>query len=79
MSAAFTLDEQIAEVDREIKMRISVYARNVEAKKMSQAKADQQIACMRAVAATLRELAHDAATLRELALARADYKYEDRE
>jgi len=53
LAAPFTLDEQIACVEREIRMRERVYPRWVEAKKMSQAKADHEIACMRAALKTL--------------------------
>jgi len=48
-----TLQQQIDAVAREIRMRESVYPRWVAAKKMSQDKADHEIAAMKAVAATL--------------------------
>ena len=44
-----TLDEQIACVAREIRMRRQVYPRWVEAHRMSQAQADHQLAAMTAV------------------------------
>lgn len=52
-----TLAEQIACVEAEIKMRRYVYPRRVADKKMSQAKADKEIAAMEAVLATLRKVA----------------------
>lgn len=45
--------QQIEAVDREIRMRRRVYPRWVGAGKMSQQKADHEIACMEAVAETL--------------------------
>ena len=48
-----TLDEQIAAVKREIRMRESAYPRFVASRKMSQEKADHEIACMQAVLDTL--------------------------
>ena len=53
-----TLTEQIAEVEREIKMRRVVYPRHVAAKSVSQQRADRQIAVMEAVLETLRMVAH---------------------
>jgi hypothetical protein len=50
-----TLDEQIAEVEREIKMREQVYPGMVRLKKLSQVKADRQIAVMKAVLGRLRQ------------------------
>lgn len=51
-----TIEEQIAEVEREIAMRRRVYPRLVEIKKTSQAKADRQLAVLEAVLATLQQL-----------------------
>ena len=51
-----TLDEQIACVSREIGMREHVYPRWVQAKKMSQNKADYELECMRVVLLTLKKL-----------------------
>lgn len=48
-----TIEEQIKEVNREIGMRHSVYARRVEAGKMTQAEADRKIGVMEAVLDTL--------------------------
>ena len=48
--------EMIAEIEREIRMRESVYPRWVAAKKLSQAKADRQIAVMRAAVERLKEV-----------------------
>lgn len=47
---------QIACVEREIKMRERVYPRWVEAKRMTQAKADHELEAMKAVLWTLREI-----------------------
>jgi hypothetical protein len=49
-----TLGAQIACVEREIGMREHVYPRRVADGKMSQAKADDELAAMRAVLATLK-------------------------
>ncbi len=49
------IEAQIQCVQREIKMRERVYARWVEAGRMSQRKADDEIATMRAVLETLRK------------------------
>lgn len=51
-----TLDEEIASVEREIALRERVYPRWVEQKKMSQEKADYEIAAMRSVAESLHRL-----------------------
>lgn len=51
-----SLDRQIACVKREIAMRASVYPKFVERKKMSQAKADEELATMRDVLSTLTEV-----------------------
>lgn len=48
-----SLDDQIKCVEREIGMRKRVYARWVENKRMTQAKADQETAAMQAVLDTL--------------------------
>ena len=48
-----TLTEQIASVRREIAMRERVYPNWVASKKMTQAKADHELAAMRAVLDTL--------------------------
>lgn len=48
-----TIDDQIACVEREIRMRGSVYPRRVAAKQMSQATADRETAAMRAALQTL--------------------------
>lgn len=50
----FSIEEQIACVEREIRMRESVYPKWVSLAKMSRAKADSEIACMKAVRETLR-------------------------
>jgi hypothetical protein len=51
----FTLDQQLAEVRREIEMRRRVYASWVRNGKMRQDAADRQIACMEAVHETVRQ------------------------
>lgn len=52
-----TLDAQVAEVEREIKLRQRVYPRWIDLGKISQAAADRQIEVMRAVAESLHRLA----------------------
>lgn len=54
MSDPIPLAEQIAEAERELHTRLSVYPRRVSNGKMTQAKADQGIATMRAIIDTLR-------------------------
>lgn len=51
-----TIDQQIACVAREIAMRERVYPTFVRRNKMSQEKADNEIAAMRAVLKTLEKL-----------------------
>ena len=51
-----TLDEQIKSVEREIGMRERVYPAWVRGKRMSQEKADHEMAAMRATLKTLIEL-----------------------
>lgn len=51
-----TLDEQIKSVEREIGMRERVYPAWVRGKRMSQAKADHEMAAMRATLKTLTDL-----------------------
>lgn len=46
-----TYDQKRAAIEREIKMRRRVYPRWVEAGRMSQAKADEEIAIMEAILA----------------------------
>lgn len=50
------LDKQIAAVKREINMRKGVYPKLVANKRLSQEKADDEIATMQAVLKTLEEL-----------------------
>lgn len=50
------IDVQIQCVEREIGMRERVYPRWIEAKRMTQKKADQEIEAMRAVLATLQQV-----------------------
>jgi hypothetical protein len=51
-----TLERQIACVEREIRMRLKVYARWVDQKKLTQATADKELREMRAVLDTLQSL-----------------------
>lgn len=64
MSASIA--EQIASVEREIRMRERVYPRWVEQRLMMEKTAEHEIACMRAVLATLQRIAaeegHERAT-----------------
>ncbi len=55
MTAAFTPAEKLACVQREIGQRLRAYPRWVEAGRMTQAKADREIACMRAIEADLQK------------------------
>lgn len=57
-----TLAEQLDAVLRELAMRRNAYPRWVRDGKMTQAKADHEIACMEAVAATVQK----AKTLKEV-------------
>jgi hypothetical protein len=50
------IDAQIACVEREIRFREHVYPRRVEANKMTEKQAREQIALMQAVLATLRKV-----------------------
>ena len=52
-----TLEEQVRCVERELGFRSRVSARRVAAEQMTQAKADQEIAAMEAVLATVNEAA----------------------
>jgi hypothetical protein len=49
-----TLGDQIAEAEREVRMREEVYPRQVAAGRLTKARADVQLARMRAVRDTLR-------------------------
>ena len=53
---AVSIEEQIASVEREIRMRESAYPRWVEQRRMTVKTAEHEIACMQAVLATLRRL-----------------------
>lgn len=52
--SAVPVEAQIAAVEREIKMREYVYPRRVADHKMTQRKAEEELAAMRAVLETLR-------------------------
>lgn len=55
--ADVSLSDQIAEVKRELRLREINYPRWIAAGKMNQAEADRQLERMRAVLATLEEVA----------------------
>ena len=57
MSNLFTasVDDMVQELEREVALRLRVYPRWVEQKKMTQAKADWRIAVMRAAVEKLKE------------------------
>jgi hypothetical protein len=55
-SAAVSIEDQVACAERELKMRERVYPRWVGEGRMSQDKADKEIAAMRAIIATLQAL-----------------------
>lgn len=63
MSGLFgvSIEEQIAELEREIRLREHVYPRWVEQKKMLQPQADKAMERMRAALATLRQVRDGAA------------------
>ena len=61
-----TLDEQIKCVGREIGMRKNVYPRWVANGKMTQAKADHEIAAMEATLETLKQFGELEERLREI-------------
>lgn len=52
-----TIDEQIAEVKRELAMRNKVYLKWIEAGSMKKSKADFQILAMEAILISLQDLA----------------------
>lgn len=56
----YSLKEQVACIERELKMRLRVYGRLVSEKKMLQAKADHELGAMRAVLTTLKSLEENA-------------------
>lgn len=56
MSKCTDIGAQVQCVKRELGFRIRVYARRVSEGKMAQGKADYEIACMKAVLATLEEI-----------------------
>jgi len=57
------IDAQIACVERELRFREHVYPRRVEANKMTEKQAREQIALMQAVLATLRKVNESALLL----------------
>lgn len=54
-----TIAQQIDEVERELKQRAAVYPRLVDARRMTQGRADLQVARMRAVLKTLQDLQNE--------------------
>lgn len=58
MTAAPSLDQQIREVDREIKLRQRIYPKWVEGKRLKKHDADFRIACLVAVLKHLIQLQH---------------------
>lgn len=54
-SIAYTLEQKLAAVEREIRYRKHVYPRQVEARKMSQRFAEQQVAVFEAIAEDYRQ------------------------
>lgn len=62
-----TLTQLIEAAEREVKQRERVYPRLIEAKKMSQAKADHELAAMQEIAAALRRLQDNMPLFRKLA------------
>ena len=61
-----TLTEQIASIRRELGLRQGVYPRLVAQRRMSEAKAAHEIACMKAVLATLELLNQPVSVERDL-------------
>ena len=55
----FSLAEQIACIDREVRMREMVYPKLIGKGRMSEQAAAHELACMRQVARTLRALVDD--------------------
>lgn len=56
----FSLEQQIACIEREVAMRVHVYARFVIERRMTQAKADHELGAMRAALTTLKSLQENA-------------------
>mgnify|MGYP000950568160 CR=1 FL=1 len=54
-ASRFSLDQLAAAAEREVRFRERVYERQVQNNRMSQAKADEEIALMKAIAMHLRE------------------------
>jgi signal recognition particle subunit SEC65 len=63
-----SIEEQIASVEREIRMRESAYPRWVEQRRMTVKTAEHEIACMHAVLATLQRIAAEEGHERAAAL-----------
>ncbi len=65
---AVSIEEQIASVEREIRMRESAYPRWVEQRRMTVKTAEHEITCMQAVLATLQRIAAEEGHERAAAL-----------
>lgn len=52
----YSIDEQVAEVERELHLREELYPKWVLARKMTQSRADRQIGLMRAVLVNMKRL-----------------------
>lgn len=59
MTETIDIEAQIASVEREITMRERAYPRWVDQRRMTAKTAERELACMRAVLATLRRVASD--------------------
>ncbi|MFC5421450.1 MAG: hypothetical protein DI537_36920 [Stutzerimonas stutzeri] len=56
-ASRFSFDQLATAAEREVRFRERVYAHQVQINRMSQAKADEEIALMKAIATHLREQA----------------------
>jgi hypothetical protein len=57
----FSLQAQIAEVEREIEMRVNVYTRQIRGGRLRRSEAEYRTDCMRAVLRSLQRLEREAA------------------
>lgn len=55
-AATVPIDDQVKAAEREVRQRERVYPRWVEGGRMTQAKADHELRCMRAIVETLKAL-----------------------
>ena len=56
VARSVSLERQLEGAERELRLRRQVYPNRVAQRRMTQAKADEEIAVMEAIGATLREL-----------------------